>query len=64
VNAVSDGPVPTEIMNKPALDNSVETQIINSIPLSRLGKAGEVADLITYLAGDNAFLYYWFKFSD
>lgn len=54
VNAVSPGPVATEIMNKLGLDNTVEAQIINSIPLSRLGKAEEVADLITYLAGDNA----------
>jgi NAD(P)-dependent dehydrogenase (short-subunit alcohol dehydrogenase family) len=54
VNAVSPGPVATEIMNKLGLDNSVEAQIINSIPLSRLGKADEVADLITYLSSDSA----------
>ncbi len=54
VNAVSPGPVATEIMNKLGLDNYVEAQIINSIPLSRLGKADEVADLITYLAGESA----------
>jgi NAD(P)-dependent dehydrogenase (short-subunit alcohol dehydrogenase family) len=54
VNAVSPGPVATEIMNKLGLDNAVEAQIINSIPLSRLGKADEVADMITYLSGDSA----------
>jgi NAD(P)-dependent dehydrogenase (short-subunit alcohol dehydrogenase family) len=54
VNAVSPGPVATEIMNKLGLDDSVEAQIINSIPLSRLGKANEVADLIAYLSGDDA----------
>lgn len=54
VNAVSPGPVATEIMNKLGLDDSVEAQIINSIPLSRLGKADEVADLIAYLSGDDA----------
>ena len=54
VNAVSPGPVATEIMNKLGLDSSVETQIISSIPLSRLGKADEVADLIAYLSGDSA----------
>lgn len=54
VNAVSPGPVATEIMNKLGLDNAVEAQIINSIPLSRLGTAHEVADLITYLSGDGA----------
>lgn len=54
VNAVSPGPVATEIMNKLGLDNAVEAQIINSIPLSRLGKANEIAGLITYLSGDDA----------
>ena len=54
VNAVSPGPVATEIMNKIGLDNHLEKQLINSIPLSRLGRAGEVADLITYLSGGNA----------
>jgi len=54
VNAVSPGPVATEIMNKIGLDNNLEKQLINSIPLSRLGKADEVADLITYLSSDNA----------
>lgn len=54
VNAVSPGPVATEILNKLGLDNSVETQLINSIPLSRLGKADEVADLIAYLSSDSA----------
>lgn len=54
VNAVSPGPVATEIMNKIGLDDRLEEQLINSIPLSRLGKADEVADLITYLSGNNA----------
>lgn len=54
VNAVSPGPIATEIMNKLGLNDDLETQLVNSIPLSRLGKAGEVADLITYLSGDNA----------
>lgn len=54
VNAVSPGPVATEILNKIGLDNNLESQIVNSIPLSRFGKPHEVADLITYLSGDNA----------
>ena len=54
VNAVSPGPVATEIMSKLGLDDSIEAQIINSIPLSRLGRADEVADLITYVSGDHA----------
>ncbi|GAB3274421.1 hypothetical protein GCM10027347_47300 [Larkinella harenae] len=54
VNAVSPGPVGTEIMNKLGLDHTVEEQMINSIPLARMGRANEVADLIAYLAGDSA----------
>ncbi|MFA6152386.1 MAG: SDR family oxidoreductase [Chitinophagaceae bacterium] len=54
VNAVSPGPVATEIMNKIGLDKNLETQLINSIPLARMGKANEVADLISYLSGDSA----------
>ncbi|MDJ1502811.1 SDR family NAD(P)-dependent oxidoreductase [Xanthocytophaga agilis] len=54
VNSVSPGPVSTEIMNKLGLDKNVEEQMIGSIPLARFGKASEVADLITFLSGDNA----------
>lgn len=54
VNAVSPGPVATEIMNKLGVDKHVEEQIVSSIPLARLGKPDEVADLITFLAGDNS----------
>lgn len=54
VNAVSPGPVATEIMTKLGLDSEVENRIIESIPLSRLGEAGEVAGLIAYLSGDGA----------
>jgi NAD(P)-dependent dehydrogenase (short-subunit alcohol dehydrogenase family) len=54
VNSVSPGPVATEIMGKLGLDKRVEEQIIGSIPLARLGKSGEVADLILFLSGENA----------
>jgi len=54
VNSVSPGPVATEIMNKLGLDKGVEQQMIGSIPLARLGKPDEVANLILFLAGDNA----------
>lgn len=54
VNSVSPGPVSTEIMNKLGLDKNVEEQMIDSIPLARFGKASEVADLITFLSGENA----------
>jgi NAD(P)-dependent dehydrogenase (short-subunit alcohol dehydrogenase family) len=54
VNSVSPGPVATEIMNKLSLDKRVEEQMIGSIPLARLGKPDEVANLIMFLAGENA----------
>ncbi|MDJ1482240.1 SDR family oxidoreductase [Cytophagaceae bacterium YF14B1] len=54
VNSVSPGPVSTEIMNKLGLDKNIEEQMIGSIPLARFGKASEVADLITFLSGENA----------
>ncbi|HRB70937.1 MAG: SDR family oxidoreductase [Flavobacterium sp.] len=54
VNAVSPGPVATEIMDKLGLDKNIETQMINSIPLARFGKPQEVARLITYLLSDEA----------
>lgn len=54
VNAVSPGPVATEIMRKIGLDCQLEEQLIGSIPLSRLGKPDEVADMISFLSGNNA----------
>ena len=54
VNAVSPGPIATEIMQKIGLQADVETQMIGSIPLGRLGEAEEVADLISFLSGGNA----------
>ncbi|MBP7555690.1 MAG: SDR family oxidoreductase [Chitinophagaceae bacterium] len=54
VNAVSPGPIATEIMHKIGLDDKLEAQLINSIPLSRMGKAAEVAGMISFLAGEEA----------
>lgn len=54
VNAVSPGPVATEIMHKIGLNDTLEEQMIHSIPLSRFGHADEVADMVTYLAGNEA----------
>src|SRR5215204_466208 len=53
VNAVSPGPIATEIMDKIGLDNNMEAQMINSIPLSRFGNPDEVADLIAYVSSEN-----------
>ncbi len=54
VNAVSPGPVSTEIMQKIGLNDSQENAMLESVPLKRFGKPSEVAKLITYLAGDHA----------
>lgn len=54
VNAVSPGPVATEIMDKLGVNSGIAEQMINSIPLARFGKPDEVADLIAYLSGDSA----------
>lgn len=54
VNAVSPGPVATEIMNKIGLDETLEKQLVQSIPAGRVGKAEEVASMVHYLAGDEA----------
>ncbi|MCD2423213.1 SDR family oxidoreductase [Niabella pedocola] len=54
VNAVSPGPIATEIMNKIGLDEALETLLVQSIPAGRMGKAEEVASMIHYLAGEEA----------
>ncbi|NML21221.1 SDR family oxidoreductase [Pseudoflavitalea sp. G-6-1-2] len=54
VNAVSPGPVATEIMNKLGLNDELEKQMTSTIPLSRFGNPDEVANLITFLSGDQA----------
>lgn len=54
VNAVSPGPVATEIMNKIGLNETLENQLLQSIPMGRMGKAEEVASMVHYLAGEEA----------
>lgn len=54
VNAVSPGPIATEIMHKIGLNDSLEAQLLNSIPLGRMGKPSEIADMIGFLAGDES----------
>lgn len=54
VNAVSPGPVATAIMDKIGLNDEIEKQMISSIPLGRMGRPGEVADMISYLASEKA----------
>ncbi|MFC0774077.1 SDR family NAD(P)-dependent oxidoreductase [Terrimonas alba] len=55
VNAVSPGPVATEIMAKSGLaEQEVQDYILSGIPLSRFGNPEEVAKLITYLCSQAA----------
>jgi len=54
VNAMSPGPVATEIMGKIGLTQSLEEHLISTIPLSRFGRAEEVAKLIAFLASGEA----------
>lgn len=54
VNAVSPGPIVTEIMNKIGLNETLENQLIRIIPVGRMGTAGEVASMIDYLASEEA----------
>lgn len=54
VNAVSPGPVATEIMNKIGFTQELESHMVSSIPLSRMGKPSEVAKVITFLLSEEA----------
>lgn len=54
INAVSPGPIATEIMNKIGLNETLENQLLQSVPAGRMGKADEVAGMIHYLAGEEA----------
>ncbi|OCA69218.1 short-chain dehydrogenase [Chryseobacterium contaminans] len=54
INAVSPGPIATEIMDKIGLTEDLENHLIQSIPLKRMGKAKEVAEMIYFLTSENA----------
>lgn len=54
VNAVSPGPVATEIMQKIGLDQALEDHMIGTIPLARFGRPDEVAKLVSFLSSDDA----------
>lgn len=55
VNAVSPGPVATEIMDKSGIsDPKTQEHILNGIPLARFGNPTEVAKLMAYLSGSDA----------
>ena len=55
VNAVSPGPIATEIMEKSGLsDPATQEYILSGIPLGRFGNPDEVAGMIAYLCQDEA----------
>ncbi|WP_316825937.1 MULTISPECIES: SDR family oxidoreductase [Pedobacter] len=57
VNAVSPGPISTEIMEKIGLNQNLEDHMISTIPLARFGKPQEVAKLVAFLSsGDSSFI--------
>lgn len=51
-NAVAPGFIATEMTDE--LNEEIQEGIIDRIPLSRFGKAEEVADLVSFLASDNS----------
>ncbi|MBB6112456.1 glucose 1-dehydrogenase [Mucilaginibacter lappiensis] len=58
VNAVSPGPITTEIMHKAGLDDAtlgiIKDSLITKSPLKRMGTSAEVASVVTYLCADAA----------
>ena len=52
INAVAPGYILTDMTSK--LDNDVKEKIIDSIPLERLGKPEDVANLVCFLVSDEA----------
>jgi acetoacetyl-CoA reductase len=53
VNTVSPGYLRTQMVMK-VPDDILQTKILPEIPVGRLGEPSEVADLVTYLASDQA----------
>ncbi|WP_343532330.1 SDR family oxidoreductase [Pedobacter sp.] len=54
VNAVSPGPIATEIMDKIGLNDALEDQLLQSVPMRRMGSTEEVASMVHYLASEEA----------
>lgn len=66
VNAVSPGPIATEIMHKAGLDDAtlstIKDSLITKSPLKRMGTSEEVASIVTYLSDDAAGFITGFEF--
>jgi NAD(P)-dependent dehydrogenase (short-subunit alcohol dehydrogenase family) len=58
VNAISPGPIETEILNKAGYSEEelkgVKAWIINNIPMRKMGKASDVAKLVAYLSSEGS----------
>ncbi|WP_298734196.1 SDR family oxidoreductase [uncultured Chitinophaga sp.] len=58
VNIVSPGPHKTEVLNKAGLDQTtiqnIQEQLINDIPLKKMGDAEDIAKLVAYFCGESA----------
>jgi len=52
VNAVAPGYIETDFMGD--LNEQTRSRIVQNVPLKRLGRPGEVAELIAFLAGEHA----------
>ena len=58
VNAISPGPIETEILKKAGYSDEelkgIKTWLIDNIPLRQTGKASDVAKLVVHLSGDGS----------
>lgn len=58
VNIISPGPHTTEVMKKAGLDaatlEQINEQLVNKIPLKKMGDPADIAKLVAYLSGPGA----------
>lgn len=58
VNSVSPGPTQTEVMNKVGLDSetvkTIMDVVVDKVPLKQMGRAEDVAKMVSHLSSDNA----------
>ncbi|TDW51821.1 NAD(P)-dependent dehydrogenase (short-subunit alcohol dehydrogenase family) [Flavobacterium sp. 270] len=58
VNSVSPGPTQTEVMNKVGLDSetvkTIMDVVVEKVPLKQMGRAEDVAKMVSYLSSENA----------
>ncbi|CAF4886015.1 unnamed protein product [Pieris macdunnoughi] len=54
VNTISPGPVKTDLMDNAGIGHVKFDDMAKTLPLQRVSEAGEIADLIAFLASDRA----------